>query len=398
MSISITPTLSTELCKYGDCEGSSCSLEEARSLQELALPALFKREMRGPENYGGDVTRFFVTELYNAKASGQLLNYQGSGGAARLEYFREQDLTTGVVGLYGCTSIIIVSKGAVWVSHWWEDPLFTAESFREFRDRILTPLVEGTGSENGDERIPGLGGLTGPTQPFEALYEPRAFLVSVRQQDGPNIFEYAGKIRVVELKLKSLMPNIRITTYKYRRNRKATQSSRAPNGKILIQYSATEPDCERKYRIWVEAQEALEESWPAAEGLPCRSSSTITSSDYSTSTFTSSSLLVVEASTSTSTSTSSDYSTSSSLPVVEASTSTSTSTSSDYSTSTSTSSSASPTSTPSTPSTTSSAATSAPSRNASCIASSFYGVLSCVASIASGCLGGDDGVQRCVYK
>jgi hypothetical protein len=24
--------------------------------------------------------------------------------------------------------------------------------------------------------------------------------------------------------------------------------------------------------------------------------------------------------------------------------------------------------------------------------------LSCVASIASGCLGGDDGVQRCVYK
>jgi hypothetical protein len=342
--------------------------------------------MRGPENYGGDVTRFFVTELFNARASGQLLNYQRSGGAARLEYFREQDLTTGVVGLYGCTSIIVVSKGAVWVSHWWEEPLFTAESFREFRDRVLTPLVEGAGSENGDEGMLGLGGLTGPMQPFEALYEPRAFIVSVRQQDGPNIFEFAGKIRIVELKLKSLMPNIRITTYKYRRNKEAARSSRAPNGKILIQYSATEPDCTRKYRIWVEAQEALEESWPAAEA--CRSS-TITSSHYSTSTFTS-----------TSTSTSSDYSTSTF-------TSTSTSTSSDYSTSTFTSTSTSTSTsssllvveaTLSTPSTPSSAATSAPFRNASCVASGFYAVLSCVSSIASGCLGGADGVQRCVYE
>jgi hypothetical protein len=132
---SITSTSSTELCSYSsDCGGLLYSLEEARSLPELALPALFKREMRGPENYGGDVTTFFLTELLNARASGQLLNYRTTSAAAKLRYFRDQDLTTGVLGLFGCTSIIVISKGAVWVSHWWENPVFISQSFREFRD------------------------------------------------------------------------------------------------------------------------------------------------------------------------------------------------------------------------------------------------------------------------
>jgi hypothetical protein len=332
--------------------------------------------MSGPENYGGDVRRFFLAELRNARASGQLLNYRRrEGPSARLEYFREQDLTTGVVGLYGCTSIIVVSKGAVWVSHFWEDPDFTAQSFLEFRKLVLTPLIEGSGSQNGDAGMPGLGGFTGPGQPFEALYEPRALIVSVRREEDPNQFRYSGKINIVELKLKSIMPNIPITTYKYRKNREEATSSREPNGKILIQYSATEPNCQRprKYRIWVQAQNRLEESWPAAEGLPdvnprdvnskhnntalaCRGSSTITSSDYSTGTPTSSS--------------------------------TSAST---------TSSSASATATLSTSSTTSSAATSAPSRNASCVASGVVSDMACAASIVSECPAGPDGVQRCLY-
>jgi hypothetical protein len=145
---------------------------------------------------------------------------------------------------------------------------------------MLTPLVEGDG-----DRLAGLRGLTGPGQPFEALYEPKVFIVSVRQDDGQSIFEYEGKINIVVVKLRALMPGIRITTYKYRRNKNGARSGSSPLGKILIQYSATEPNCERKYRIWVEAQEALEESWPAAEGLmnTCGSSSTVTSSDYSTS-------------------------------------------------------------------------------------------------------------------
>jgi hypothetical protein len=262
--------------------------------------------MAGPENYGGDVTRFFLTELYRARVRGQLLDIMRTGGAARLEYFREQDLTTGVTSLFGCTSIIIISKGAVWVSHWWEGPFFLIANFDQFRDGVLTPLINGAGSENGDDGMPGLGGLTGPTQPFEPLYEPRAFIMSPRVRDGYDTFEYAGKIRMIELMLQSLFPHIQITTYMYSRNKVGAKSDRSPLGKILIQYSATEPGCKRKYRIWVEAQELFEESWPAAEGLPnissrdvntCGSSSTTASSDYSTSR-------------SSSTITSSDYSTS----------------------------------------------------------------------------------------
>jgi hypothetical protein len=224
--------------------------------------------------------------------------YRGIPGAAKLEYFRGQDIRTGVIGLFGCTSIIVISRGAVWVSHWWEKSVFFLTSFDEFRKLLLVPLVEG----NGD-RMPGLGGLADPTQPFEAKYQPRAIIASVKLRDGRYIFEYDDKINYIQDKLKALIPGIRITTYKYARNKKEALELSSPAGKILIQYSATEPNCERKYRVWIEAQEQLEESWHRAEGLPnissgdvntCMSSSTITSSGYSTSTSTSSSLLVVE--------------------------------------------------------------------------------------------------------
>jgi hypothetical protein len=243
--------------------------------------------MRGPENYGGDVNRFFTEEINNAGTSGELLAYRGIPGAAKLEYFRGQDIRTGVIGLFGCTSIIVISRGAVWVSHWWEKQVFFLTSFDEFRKLLLVPLVEG----NGD-RMPGLGALADPTQPFEAKYQPRAIIASVKLRDGRYIFEYNDKINYIQDKLKAIIPGIRITIYKYARNKKEALELSSPAGKILIQYSATEPNCERKYRVWIEAQEQLEESWHRAEGLPnissgdmntCMSSSTITSSDYSTS-------------------------------------------------------------------------------------------------------------------
>jgi hypothetical protein len=291
--------------------------------------------MRGPENYGGDVNRFFTEEINNAGTSGELLAYRGIPGAAKLEYFRGQDIRTGVIGLFGCTSIIVISRGAVWVSHWWEKPVFFLTSFEEFRNLLLIPMVEG----NGD-RMPGLSKLADPTQPFEAKYQPRAIIASVKLRDGRYIFEYDNKINYIQDKLKAIIPGIRITIYKYARNKKDALQVSSPIGKILIQYSATEPNCERKYRVWIEAQDILEESWPAAEGLPnissgdvntCRSSSTIISSDYSTSrrssTITSSDYSTSRRS---STITSSDYSTSRRSSTI---------TSSGYSTSTSTSSS-----------------------------------------------------------
>jgi hypothetical protein len=140
--------------------------------------------------------------------------------------------------------------------------------------------------------MPGLGGLVHPTQPFEAKYQPRAIIASVKLRDGRYIFEYDDKINYIQDKLNTLIPGIRITIYKYARNKKEALELSSPAGKILIQYSATEPNCERKYRVWIEAQEQFEESWHRAEGLPdissgdvnmCMSSSIITSSGYSTS-------------------------------------------------------------------------------------------------------------------
>ncbi|KAB8072309.1 hypothetical protein BDV29DRAFT_158655 [Aspergillus leporis] len=44
----------------------------------------------------------------------------GSPSSAITKRFRGKDFTTGVVNLYGCTSVIIVSDNTLYLSHFWE--------------------------------------------------------------------------------------------------------------------------------------------------------------------------------------------------------------------------------------------------------------------------------------
>lgn len=48
--------------------------------------------------------------------------------SSRVRAFGKQGFNMGVQGLIGCTSIILVSRRAVWMSHNWEDPSFTSRT------------------------------------------------------------------------------------------------------------------------------------------------------------------------------------------------------------------------------------------------------------------------------
>lgn len=47
--------------------------------------------------------------------------------SSRVRAFEQDSFSMGVQGLVGCTSVIVVSRRGVWMSHIWESPTFTTQ-------------------------------------------------------------------------------------------------------------------------------------------------------------------------------------------------------------------------------------------------------------------------------
>lgn len=127
--------------------------------------------------------------------------------------FGNQVQTLAVKGLYGCTSVVVVSRKGAWASLFWEDPSFlgTADDADvDFNFDVLMNLEEGSGSEDarfinqygvGQLRkrdIPGKGDLG---HMFDDIHQPRVFIMAPRPEvnlpnDQPDNSESAGGSRL----------------------------------------------------------------------------------------------------------------------------------------------------------------------------------------------------------
>ncbi|KAI1084485.1 hypothetical protein F5B20DRAFT_298417 [Whalleya microplaca] len=127
-------TCSPETCGGTSCDSGKRDLEKRvyeDAPQRRIAPA--RGEWAEPANYGGDRSAFFRGEVARA--------YLGQGtdvGAVALNikdtsqptssYTRrwtDEVATVAVAGLYGCTSVVVVSQRGVWATHMWENPSFT---------------------------------------------------------------------------------------------------------------------------------------------------------------------------------------------------------------------------------------------------------------------------------
>lgn len=61
----------------------------------------------------------------------------------------------GMRGLVGCTSVVVISRAGVYVSHLWENPSFIPANFQR---EVLDALDRG----GGTDRMPGIRNLTEP--------------------------------------------------------------------------------------------------------------------------------------------------------------------------------------------------------------------------------------------
>ncbi|RWA04550.1 hypothetical protein EKO27_g10559 [Xylaria grammica] len=162
----IAPEPSGGLCGFGLCGPGETCPQEKRGLEKRAPPRLSHpppNTWYGPENYGGSAQDFIAGEAREGYKNGDQTMYRGvkldEGTTSGLLGFSGQVGTLAVAGLFGCTSVIAVSRRGAWITHHWEVPSFThlngepspptsLEQLEIFRREVLQPLRSSTSQDH----------------------------------------------------------------------------------------------------------------------------------------------------------------------------------------------------------------------------------------------------------
>lgn len=154
-------------------------------------------------------------------------------------------------GLWGCTSVVVVSKSAIWMSHFWEIPAFRSEAsfddgkrahadIAKFNDMVLNEMQhEGTD-------ITGLRLYTTPGASYSAAEDPQWIIVTPGDEnrvEGKHTYE--PEVLEIQRVLNDLFPNAPPRIVNYIPRGRLAQISYNVRGKVLVQY---DPD-QNVYRI-----------------------------------------------------------------------------------------------------------------------------------------------------
>jgi hypothetical protein len=139
-----------------------------------------------------------------------------------------------LVDLYGCTSVIVISRKRIFMTHIWEDP--TMINPPQFQTDVLDRIRHG-----GPGVRYGLTAFTGPGGDFENTPENkvRAFIITPYRRDVPNPayddYEFPDEVKKIRALLKSILDRDDALPIPYTASGPDPTLSR-PNGKVLIQY------------------------------------------------------------------------------------------------------------------------------------------------------------------
>lgn len=136
-----------------------------------------------------------------------------------------------VFGLYGCTSVIVVSRKGVWLSHFYEAPTFEKGEEAMFDRDVLDAMSFGDGSTE----MPPLGPLTNSGGVFIRDAQPEAIILT------PDEGYFTIHVNRIIDELEWLMPQVPITVHRYSRPEPSeAEDWLSPLGKAVVQY---DPDC-----------------------------------------------------------------------------------------------------------------------------------------------------------
>lgn len=135
--------------------GDSCPVRKARAVPRKAkspraVPATADPTwgfLNKPTNGGLDsfTKDFFNPELPIKEPFLVDLSDAGDTSASTAIFleFKDGAFFSGVMGLFGCTSVLVTSQCGMYMSHHWEHWWKQKQTDQQFEDMVLTPLVEG---------------------------------------------------------------------------------------------------------------------------------------------------------------------------------------------------------------------------------------------------------------
>ncbi|KAF2877717.1 hypothetical protein BDV95DRAFT_602075 [Massariosphaeria phaeospora] len=257
----------------------------------------------GPEStepWDSNINNFIFNELTKADHQGNIVPFAGSvhafnamGGlsSSKLLALNHVPLNAGVDGMRGCTSVIVIAKRGIWMSHLWEVPGFlnmeidpasnrvfkgseTPVSPEEFQHRVLDFLRHGLDTDDpvNPVRFTGLRELTGPTGIFEVPSEILKVIVvtPLFTQDvhfavipTSNTIRFPVHVNQIIDEIKSTFPGASPVIKAY-----AAIPSTDPlhlleefrHGKIVVQYDPNHHPLGQLYprsivRVWVQGEQ-----------------------------------------------------------------------------------------------------------------------------------------------
>lgn len=129
------------LCTLSTCGGNPCPKKQERSLDNSTLNLLRRGDpeegqWRDPSDYGSRAA-FITGEIRDAtdplRANGRIVRLPTDVETTTSNYVVFGDMVTSlsVKGLFGCTSIIVISRRGAWASHIWESAFNSDHAFQE---------------------------------------------------------------------------------------------------------------------------------------------------------------------------------------------------------------------------------------------------------------------------
>ncbi|KAB5585045.1 hypothetical protein GE09DRAFT_1276675 [Coniochaeta sp. 2T2.1] len=249
------------------CGGGACPLKK-RELEKRAPPAPKGQpnpgSWFGPEQYTNnfEFMRGEVYKAYQDPTSSVSLNLRFEISTGRWARWGQDVKTVALAGLWGCTSVIAVSKRGVWVAHFWEG--------RD--DLVMLTLGDFTGGSADylDERLGMFRGKPGAPQGdmFDDDAEPQVFILTRRARPSDPLGAPGDVALLTRIRSQLIIP----PTYE-------STDPRYPGdpefllfrGKAMVQYQpaiacggsdAKTIGRQAGYRVWVEAEKLADGDKP----------------------------------------------------------------------------------------------------------------------------------------
>ncbi|KAL4881921.1 hypothetical protein BJY04DRAFT_217626 [Aspergillus karnatakaensis] len=219
------------------------------------------------------------------------LNHKRHDTVGQFFPFTKEKTAAGVKGLFGCTSVIIVSKKGVYLSHIYEDPVFvqrpegagknddvddvpTSDEF--FQQASFGALVNGVEKADAVEPIKDLIGSTNSPGPLHHSYTPKIFVVHPFDQGNSGPLAYPERAQWLADQFQTYLyppgsspdgsqpqpPNI--IAYKAP-GRKFAEMSHSVEGKAIVEFSpinhyikvqgSDEPRAVARWRLFANVRE-----------------------------------------------------------------------------------------------------------------------------------------------